>query len=555
MGRSYNRIQDSSMALWHLQMHEVLREYQGSSFLPGPFSLLHTLWANLNHIWNLSCGVLLVSSKDSKHLVMGASAADSRRAESFQEKHTERYLEQVTKQNADNREIEIQMAELRSSQRTSVVGLNSKVDRLEVHMEFMFAQQAKRLEEQGAELAKGQTALLASIEGSGKNSSTRGGHQHEPTRATLKRWRSASERRVTWQSAVSRVIATMPKAYHTSPDREGGLWSALDNEYNFHDLVIGGLELRFAFQNPHKGKPELYASGNIVVLFRKEEELAVDAATRAELVNPRMPDGSLVMRQHVARNQQPWEIELEGYSPMDYTSPYTLFFSEDSPVDCYRWAQGSDPELAKKSASRHQTRSELGGRPMNPCGRTGIRGRGVLGKWGPNNAVHYVITRPALDIDATPIERNGQRMQTILMCKRRDGRWLLPGVFQDDASVDPMLRKTFGLDNKSMNDNEELQETAQILLDAPESDMLHDTAGPDDRDTDNAWVEYHFKLVELPSVRNPEKDGSLNRFEIADDPAAESRMEWVTIHKDILVAYASHYRVIEGLAQSKKAFW
>ena len=558
MSRTYNRVQEKSMALWHLQMHEVLREYQGASFLPGPFSLLQTLWLNLHHIWNLSCGRLLVPSVDKTPVVVQFSVTESRRAESFQEKHTERYLEQVKKERAASREIEIQIAELQGSQRTSVVGLNAKVDRLEAHMETMFAQQSKRLQEQSTELAKGQKTLLASIDA---NSRLSGGNNTEQVgattlRPTLRRWKSASERRVTWESAVQRVISSMPTAYHTSPDREGGLWSVLDNNYDFQDLVIGGFELRFAFKNPHRDKPELYENGNIVVLFKTEEAFAVDPATHAELVHPRMPDGSLAMRQHVERNNRPWEVELEGYSPMDYTSPYTLFFSEDSPIDCYRWAQGSDPELAEKSASRHQTRSDFDGRPINPCGRTGIRGRGVLGKWGPNNAVHYVITRSALDADATPIERNGQRMQTILMCKRGDGRWLLPGTFQDAASViDPVLRKSFGLDSNSMNDTEELQETALILLDAPECEVSYDVAGHDDRDTDNAWVENRFKVVELPSARNPEKDGSLNRFEIADDPGAESRMEWVTIHKDIRVAYSCHYRVIEGLAKRKKAFW
>ena len=41
-----------------------------------------------------------------------------------------------------------------------------------------------------------------------------------------------------------------------------------------------------------------------------------------------------------------------------------------------------------------------------------------------------------------------------------------------------------------MHDSEELQETEQILLDAPESTELIECAGDDDRDTDNAWVQY-----------------------------------------------------------------
>ena len=34
-----------------------------------------------------------------------------------------------------------------------------------------------------------------------------------------------------------------------------------------------------------------------------------------------------------------------------------------------------------------------GGLPLNPAGRTGLRGRGLLGKWGPNHAADPIVTR------------------------------------------------------------------------------------------------------------------------------------------------------------------
>lgn len=33
------------------------------------------------------------------------------------------------------------------------------------------------------------------------------------------------------------------------------------------------------------------------------------------------------------------------------------------------------------------------GRPINPIGRTGVTGRGQLGKWGPNHAADPIVTR------------------------------------------------------------------------------------------------------------------------------------------------------------------
>ena len=37
------------------------------------------------------------------------------------------------------------------------------------------------------------------------------------------------------------------------------------------------------------------------------------------------------------------------------------------------------------------------GIPQNPAGRTGITGRGVLGRWGPNHAGLTVVTRYRLN--------------------------------------------------------------------------------------------------------------------------------------------------------------
>lgn len=34
----------------------------------------------------------------------------------------------------------------------------------------------------------------------------------------------------------------------------------------------------------------------------------------------------------------------------------------------------------------------VNGYPLNPVGRTGITGRGVLGRWGPNHAADPIVT-------------------------------------------------------------------------------------------------------------------------------------------------------------------
>lgn len=48
----------------------------------------------------------------------------------------------------------------------------------------------------------------------------------------------------------------------------------------------------------------------------------------------------------------------------------------------------------KINRSSHVSRYEIeNGRPLNPFGRTGLIGRGLLGRWGPNHAADPIITR------------------------------------------------------------------------------------------------------------------------------------------------------------------
>ena len=153
------------------------------------------------------------------------------------------------------------------------------------------------------------------------------------------------------------------------------------------------------------------------------------------------------------------------------------------------------------------------------------------------------------------MERAGKVMQEVLLCKRKDGSWVLPGRFQDDDSIDPLLRNAFGLEAKSLRQSEVLQEVEQKLMDAQDVQALFEAVVQDDRDTDNAWVEFNFKFVEVPRVIRGTSTYMDNGFEIAEDPDSGFRFEWVTLHKNLELAYASHYSLVEGLATYKKAYW
>ncbi|VEN35030.1 unnamed protein product [Callosobruchus maculatus] len=90
-----------------------------------------------------------------------------------------------------------------------------------------------------------------------------------------------------------------------------------------------------------------------------------------------------------------WSKHFPDYNPPEYNSKSLL----NKP-----WADPplGDPNFKPKwneldgnvnRKSHTGTYNVVDGRPLNPEGRTGLMGRGILGKWGPNHAADPIVTR------------------------------------------------------------------------------------------------------------------------------------------------------------------
>jgi ADP-ribose pyrophosphatase len=70
----------------------------------------------------------------------------------------------------------------------------------------------------------------------------------------------------------------------------------------------------------------------------------------------------------------------------------------------------------------------LKNRPLNPIGRTGLSGRGILGRWGPNHAADPIITRwkrnreKRIQMDQ---KSNKPILQFIAIQRKDSGEWSL----------------------------------------------------------------------------------------------------------------------------------
>lgn len=101
---------------------------------------------------------------------------------------------------------------------------------------------------------------------------------------------------------------------------------------------------------------------------------------------------NLASRFPVPDNKVNFSINFKEYQPVEFTATEVL---KNPP-----WADPSDPttvsekfNAGKRISHKQQYKIDEQGRPINPVGRTGMTGRGLLGKWGPNHAADPLVTR------------------------------------------------------------------------------------------------------------------------------------------------------------------
>ena len=225
-------------------------------------------------------------------------------------------------------------------------------------------------------------------------------------------------------------------------------------------------------------------------------------------------------RVRIPQNLRAWRHEMPGYAPPFYESPSLP--NHDRTQVPGGWADPakvSREEFLLWSTTGHMKSYEgpiqhdvETGRPLNPLGRTGIQGRGVLGKWGPNHAADAVVTR--ISPDTGYLE--------VLLIQRRCGAWAIPGGMVD-ASETP-LESAY----------RELSEETGIEMDDTKPRLVYQGIGDGPRVTDNAWVEttvYHFHLEVTSAVARAKLQGLTDAVDA----------KWMTVTPDLIRSlYANH---------------
>ncbi|XP_075260805.1 uncharacterized protein LOC142352232 isoform X2 [Convolutriloba macropyga] len=324
---------------------------------------------------------------------------------------------------------------------------------------------------------------------------------------------------------------------------------------------------------------------------------------------PEIPKPVLLMnskylaRYPVPQDKKDWSVEFTGYAPIMYSAEelYTMGRSNDKQKEALMTrvkAEGgyearmlyyppvwADPEILGMSPKDketffkfnqramvpyhplHQPKngpkeqevnrvSYLGqylldpssGAPLNPAGRTGMIGRGLLGKYGPNHAADPVVSCFSSDTSTKTLE--------LALIQRRDTKqFAFPGGMVDPGenelsgtAVREFCEEAVEGDNQAALSPEEKKKrrkemitrfTQHKVMKQPIISKVVD----DPRNTDNAWMEtqafwFHF---------NSEAD--LGRKLQAGDDAQKA--QWVKLDDnfDINSLYADHGSIVIKLFQ------
>jgi ADP-ribose pyrophosphatase len=218
----------------------------------------------------------------------------------------------------------------------------------------------------------------------------------------------------------------------------------------------------------------------------------------------------------------PWD----GYTPVEYEAPHIMRGGAawiDPPDPSSIEFNTTQPTVDRKSFTGTYVVG-INGKPKNPMGRTGMTGRGLLGRWGPNHAADPVVTRMV----------NGV-LQFVGINRTDGGGWALPGgMVEPGDTVSATLRKEFGEEAMSSltlppAERAEVEQSLATMF-ASGVELFRGYVD-DPRNTDHAWLEtvaVHYHL--------PDRVAAALTLRAGDDAAA---VRWIDISPGLQL-YASH---------------
>nr|CAB3267285.1 transient receptor potential cation channel subfamily M member 2-like [Phallusia mammillata] len=290
---------------------------------------------------------------------------------------------------------------------------------------------------------------------------------------------------------------------------------------------------------------------------------AISAATLSRTIHQKARStsypGSDTKRTFVNDEQVPWSSNFPEYNPVEYTAPVV----KKQPV----WA---DADIGNSASFRSISFNKVDGLvnrqsfegiykiqerlPLNPIGRTGMKGRGLLGKWGPNHAADPIVTRWKHDTSGNKVIHQLSKkpiLQFVAIQRRDTKEWAIPGGMVDNnENVSLTLKREFGEEAlNSLETTDEQRKSLATKIDQlfKEGTQIYKGYVDDHRNTDNAWME---TVAVNFHDETGESAGKLP-LQAGDDAG---NVCWMDIDADLRL-YASHIVFLEKVAEIRNAHW
>lgn len=214
-----------------------------------------------------------------------------------------------------------------------------------------------------------------------------------------------------------------------------------------------------------------------------------------------------------------WEVSFPSYHPQYFVAPKVL--EEDRTKKEGGWA---DPENVRdigrelKSYEGAVHIDKKTGRPLNPKGRTGIEGRGLLGRWGANFAADPMITRTNPDTGT---------LEMIAIQRRDTKQMAIPGGMVDyGEDITETLQR-------------ELEEESGAVVDMSRAELVYQGYVDDPRNTDNAWMETSAKHIHVV-------DDEAEKMNLVAGDDAQA-VQWLPLTREAVDSlYASHATLVRA---------
>ncbi len=170
-------------------------------------------------------------------------------------------------------------------------------------------------------------------------------------------------------------------------------------------------------------------------------------------------------RYRISIDQSSWKIPCDDYYPPYYVHPVVI--ENDIEKKPNGWAHQEDiSKVSEINDFGTELKFDEDGKPLNPRGRTGMIGRGSLGRWGPNPYLILIITR---------INQETNELEILLQIDENEKMSLLEKFVYYGKTIDDTKKK--------MIDSALLKFDHSIPPVPISSGYLYDM-----RQTDNAWL-------------------------------------------------------------------